>query len=279
MYTDNSYATESVWNGTGSGCSIYDAAPNWQLALSNWTQTHCGTKRAISDLAADADPNTGVAIYDSTPYAGSSGWWQVGGTSLASPIIASAYALAGGAPANTQAAAVLYQNFTGANIHDITLGSNGICTTIMCSAAVSYDGPTGLGSPNGIAGFSNTITPTPSSVPNPTLVPTSSPTLIPSPTPIGPDTTKPTVLITYPTNNSTVPRRTNITVTANASDNIGVTKVNFYHNNLLYCSRSTAPYTCVMSTPSFTNQTTTYKATAYDGAGNNASNTVTVRAQ
>ncbi len=59
------------------------------------------TKRTVGDVSADADPNTGAAVYDSVRYAGHSGWFQVGGTSLASPLIAAVYALSGTIPAAT----------------------------------------------------------------------------------------------------------------------------------------------------------------------------------
>lgn len=83
--------TEKVWNtssteGTGSGCSAYDAKPTWQ------TDTGCA-KRTVSDVSAVADPATGVSVYDS--YGVTAGWYTFGGTSASSPIIAAVYALAG----------------------------------------------------------------------------------------------------------------------------------------------------------------------------------------
>src|SRR5205823_2794503 len=121
---------------------------------SNWSQTGCGTKRGIADVSADADPNTGAAVYDSTRYQGQSGWFQVGGTSLASPLIASVFALAGGTSSFVNAQQVPYARFTKSNSHDVTTGSNGSCgTIIMCNATTGYDGPTGLGTPNGTGGF------------------------------------------------------------------------------------------------------------------------------
>lgn len=190
LYTDNTYAGESVWNGTGSGCSIYETANTWQTSLPNWSQTNCGTKRSAVDVAAVADPNTGAAVYDSTPYNGTSGWYQIGGTSLSAPLVAAVYALAGGAPANTNAGSVLYANYNTTNFHDIITGTNGTCSTVMCKGGAGYDGPTGLGTPNGLAGFggvtSVTSTPTPTSVSptaSPTAMPTSTPTIQPTATP------------------------------------------------------------------------------------------------
>lgn len=179
--TSNSYAGETVWSGSGSGCSAFESANSWQKILGNWSQTNCGANRAVADVSADADPNTGAAVYDSTPYGGTVGWYQVGGTSLASPLIAGVYALANGVPANTNASSIPYLSFTTTTSHDITVGSNGTCGTIMCTAGVGFDGPSGLGSPNGINGFSQsilsptptgTVTPTPTNTPTPTPVQT-----------------------------------------------------------------------------------------------------------
>ena len=181
-------------------------------------------------MAADADPNTGAAVYDSIPYSGSSGWWQVGGTSLSAPIIASVYALNGGLSPNTIGTSVPYLYFTSLNSHDVKAGSNGICGNSMCQGVVGYDGPTGLGTPNGTTGFGTA----PSNAPSPIAPPT--------------DTTKPTVMITSPANHATVPRRANITVSASASDNIGVTKVVFYRNGTAVCTVTTGVYACTMFT-------------------------------
>src|SRR5579875_2103235 len=81
--------SETVWNGTGSGCSAQNTAP-WQSA----TLTGCDG-RAVTDVAAVADPATGVAVYDSESDGGANGWLTFGGTSAAAPIIAAVYALAG----------------------------------------------------------------------------------------------------------------------------------------------------------------------------------------
>jgi subtilase family serine protease len=151
---NNSYGGETVWSGTGSGCSSYLSAKPWQTSLGNWGATGCGAKRGVADVAADADPNTGAAVYDSVKYQGRSGWFQVGGTSLSSPLVAGVYALAGGLPAGTVAASGLYGHLgESANLHDVTSGSNGSCSTIMCNGAAGYDGPTGVGTPKGTGAF------------------------------------------------------------------------------------------------------------------------------
>jgi subtilase family serine protease len=145
----NSYGGESVWNGAGSGCSLYVTAPSWQSFLGP-----CAGKRGTADVAADADPATGAAVYDSLKYQGRTGWMQVGGTSLSSPLIAGVYALAGGLPAGSNGASALYGHLgDGSVLHDVTSGSNGTCSTLMCKGAAGYDGPTGVGTPLGIGAF------------------------------------------------------------------------------------------------------------------------------
>jgi subtilase family serine protease len=151
LNADNTYKGESVWSGTGSGCSLYASAQSWQTSLGNWPETGCATKRGVADVAADADPSTGAAVYDSVRYQGRSGWFQVGGTSLSSPLVASVYALAGNAATAAYPASLPYAA-TG-SLHDVTSGSDGTCSTIICKAGSGYDGPTGVGTPNGTGAF------------------------------------------------------------------------------------------------------------------------------
>lgn len=142
------YASETVWDGTGSGCSTLNSAGSWQTSLSNWTATGCGTFRAMNDVAADADPGTGAAIYD----AEYSGWVLVGGTSLAAPLIAGMYALAGSALSRTNPVNSLYS--APYDLRDVTTGNNGTCSTsLQCHAGPGYDLPTGLGTPYGLGAF------------------------------------------------------------------------------------------------------------------------------
>ncbi len=142
---DNSYLSESTWSGTGSGCSVYEAKPAWQH------DALCGN-RTIGDVAADADPATGAAVYDSVSYFGRSGWFQAGGTSLSAPLIAAVYALQG-VPSGLQANSAPYSQGNSLNLHDIVSGSNGSCGNYLCTAQLGYDGPTGLGTPNGTSAF------------------------------------------------------------------------------------------------------------------------------
>jgi subtilase family serine protease len=184
LNTDNTYNGESVWFDSGSGCSAIELANTWQTSLSNWSATTCSSVRGAADVAADADPSTGAAVYDSTPYGTQTGWYQVGGTSLSSPIIAATIALAGGVAGVSNPQSVPYANFNASNSHDVTTGSNGACTNSMCVAGPGYDGPTGLGSPNGTAGFTGGgIAPGPTATPTNTATPTATSTPKPTPTP------------------------------------------------------------------------------------------------
>jgi len=136
--------TETAWSGAGSGCSSLNAKPSWQT-----TATQCSGK-ALADVSAVADPQTGVSVYDTTRYQGSSGWLVFGGTSASAPIIGAVYALGGnlaGYPAS-------YTWGHASGLFDVTSGSNGNCpTAVWCHAGVGWDGPTGLGTPNGTAAF------------------------------------------------------------------------------------------------------------------------------
>jgi len=157
------YSSESVWSLSGSGCSLYETANTFQTDVSNWNLTGCGTKRSIADVSADADPNTGVSVYDSTLYGDSSGWWILGGTSVSSPLVASALTLTGNAPANVPSASYIYANPS--KFRDVTTGSDGSCGgTTACTAAVGYDGPSGSGSPN-FEPASQSTSPTPTPAP------------------------------------------------------------------------------------------------------------------
>ena len=144
--------SETVWKtssteGTGSGCSSDEAKPSWQSIIS----TSVCSRRADSDLSAVADPATGVAVYQTY---GGSGWAVYGSTSAAAPIIASVYALAG-APASTDKPASFPYSHTG-NLNDVASGNNGTCSpALLCTAAAGWDGPTGLGTPNGTAAFTS----------------------------------------------------------------------------------------------------------------------------
>ena len=164
------------------------AAPPWQQESARLGFVGCGGRsRAVADVSADADPYSGVAVYDSSADQGRvvvHGWWTIGGTSVASPTIASTFALAGGAGTGAGGKAVeypaqtLYENLAAhpGSLHDVISGSNGECTLgfdeltglsdcslaeeaascseeAICVARAGYDGPTGVGTPDGIAAF------------------------------------------------------------------------------------------------------------------------------
>jgi subtilase family serine protease len=136
--------TESAWSGAGSGCSTLNAKPSWQTSA-----TQCSGK-ANADVSAVADPNTGVAVYDSTSYQGRSGWQVYGGTSASSPIVASVYTMGG----NLSGYPASYTWGHTSGLNDVTSGSNGSCSpSVWCKAGSGWDGPTGLGTPNGTSSF------------------------------------------------------------------------------------------------------------------------------
>jgi subtilase family serine protease len=152
--------SEAAWSGAGSGCSRYEAKPSWQH------DSGCA-RRTVADVSADADPNSGLGVYDTYNNCGSSsscdilieegiaqgldGWAQVGGTSLSSPLIASVYTLAGNTGSTTYGS---YPYSHTSALFDVTSGSNGNCGgSYLCTAKAGYDGPTGLGTPNGTGAF------------------------------------------------------------------------------------------------------------------------------
>jgi subtilase family serine protease len=81
-----SFVSETGWSSGGGGCSAYETANAAQSGFSQYGQTNCQGKRSTPDVSLDADPASGVSVYDSTSYNGSSGWWTVGGTSASSPM-------------------------------------------------------------------------------------------------------------------------------------------------------------------------------------------------
>jgi subtilase family serine protease len=138
---------EKAWSDAGSGCSAYETKPTWQTVTTNCS------RRAEADVSAVADPATGVAVYQTY---GASGWSVYGGTSASSPIIASVYALAGTPGASDYPASYPYSHTT--SLNDVTSGSNGSCGAPICAAGSGWDGPTGVGTPNGVSAFSSSGT-------------------------------------------------------------------------------------------------------------------------
>jgi len=134
--------TESAWSGAGSGCSAVVAKPAWQ------TDALC-SRRMVADVSAVADPNTGARVYGPTSST-ATGWMIIGGTSLSAPLIAGVYGVNGG---TANAGSDPYAHTSA--LFDVTSGNNGrnCGRTYFCTAGVGYDGPTGLGTPNGPGGF------------------------------------------------------------------------------------------------------------------------------
>ena len=206
LNSDATRSAETVWNengssdvtgyyagsmgATGGGCSTQVTGQLWQRAVSNYSQTTCGSRRLAADIAALADPFTGYDIYDTYGYAG---WMTFGGTSLASPLIAAMWGLAGGSGGVANPSLSLYGHFksdTSHPLYDVTAGGNGLCDgtpaaacqnfiggppntlgygtldcawlagsatlaagTRECDAATGYDGPSGVGTPIGLNSF------------------------------------------------------------------------------------------------------------------------------
>ena len=137
--------SETAWSGASSGCSAYVKKPSYQH------DPDC-SMRTIADVSADADPNTGLAVYDTTPnqFGLPPGWIVVGGTSASSPFIAGVIGLAG----NSAKYDPGYSYAHASALFDVVGGSNGFCGgDYLCTGVQGYDGPTGLGTPNGAGGF------------------------------------------------------------------------------------------------------------------------------
>ncbi len=148
--------TETVWGsaqvaeGTASGCSSMEPKPSWQRESVDDTAPGGCLNRTENDVAADANINTGVAVYDSFGTGGT--WGMAGGTSVAAPIVTAAYALAGNPARNSYPASYLYHHSS--HLHDVTAGTNGTCDQhYLCHGQKGYDGPTGLGTPDGTTAF------------------------------------------------------------------------------------------------------------------------------
>ncbi len=190
---DGKRENETIWNGngpldenedegaTGGGCSTMFTAQPWQQNATGFAATGCGDKRLAADVAAVANPRTGFDIYDTyncgkrcEEFKRGQDWLTVGGTSLATPLISSLYALAGGSDGISYPSLTLYGHLgDSSSLYDVTEGGNGICDddglaceanlifgvrvdcegTTACNAAPGFDGPSGVGTPNGLSLF------------------------------------------------------------------------------------------------------------------------------
>jgi len=138
------FVSETAWSGSGGGSSPYEARPTFQ----NTIVSIVGTHRGVPDLSFDADPHSGVIVYDSTAYGGLSGWLIFGGTSVSAPSVAGVVNLAGhfynssGIELST-----MYSNSGTRNFRDITSGTAG-----ANAAKKGWDFVTGVGSSLGVVG-------------------------------------------------------------------------------------------------------------------------------
>ena len=149
--SSGNYVSETAWSGSGGGKSTYESIPFYQNPISDVV----GTKRGVPDISFDANPNTGVWVYDSTSCQGLSGWMIFGGTSVSAPALAGINNLAGSVSSSSTAhLGALYRSCgngastcTSSDFRDITSGTAGRFT-----AKQGWDFVTGLGSNFGLAG-------------------------------------------------------------------------------------------------------------------------------
>ena len=155
-YGGSGARSETTWSGTGGGTSVYVALPSYQSGTIGGY-----ARRAVADVAFNADPNSGQYVAIIAQGSTSVRWVSAGGTSLATPqwagllAVANAMRVAGGKAVLGQPHAALYQQIGAvptqyaAVFKDVASGSNGSCAT--CAAKAGYDTPTGWGTPNASA--------------------------------------------------------------------------------------------------------------------------------
>ena len=133
-FNGTAFASETGWSG-GGGCSSYETATSWQSTFTGYAQVNCGGKRATPDVSLDADPASGVSVYDTTRYQGQAGWFKVGGTSASSPMWAGRAAVSGVAVDSA------YVYGTSITYRDITSDNNGAACLVgfdLCSGRGSW---------------------------------------------------------------------------------------------------------------------------------------------
>ena len=229
LNNDNTWAGETVWSGSGGTCSGTYSAPSWQTNLAAWGTNGCGAFKAFGDVSADADPSSGAAVNEATSSSTSS-WWDVGGTSLATPIISGIFGLIGKVPTGVTGSTIPYGSYNSSNFHDVTSGTNcanGI--TLNCTAAVGFDTPSGLGTPFGIGGFT-------------------------------PPPTQPTGLSAIDASESQI----NLSWTA-STDNLSVSSYHIYRNGVQVATTASTSYNDTGLSP---NTSYSYSVTAYDTVNN-----------
>ncbi len=162
-FSGGTFVSETGWSSGGGGCSAYENATAAQSAFSGYAQVSCGGKRATPDVSLDADPASGVSVYDGTSYQGQSGWFTIGGTSASSPMWAARSAVAG----TLVNAAYIYG--TTIAFRDIASGNNGApCLSgfDLCSGRGSWlDGPSSTQPTLTMSGGGQTLNPGQTSAP------------------------------------------------------------------------------------------------------------------
>lgn len=134
-----------AWDDAGSGCSPYEPQPTWQSALPEIAGACNG--RAGADVAFNS---AAMSVYDSAGFQGRTGWMAASGTSVSTPAIAAIYALAGNA---STVVAGSYPYSHRDSLFDVTQFPNTTCANALCGPGPGWDGPTGVGTPRGTAGF------------------------------------------------------------------------------------------------------------------------------
>jgi len=143
--TSGAFQSETGWSGSGGGPSQYEVIPSYQSGISSIV----GSARGIPDVSSDADPNTGVAVYDTTRYQGRSGWFVIGGTSVSSPCLAGMSNLSGHSYTSSTAELTnIYSKLGTSSFRDILTGTAG---SFSCTSG--WDFVTGVGSPQGTTGL------------------------------------------------------------------------------------------------------------------------------
>ncbi len=156
------FTGETGWASGGGGCSAVETASAAQAGFAGAAQAGCGSARATPDVSLDADPASGVSVYDTTPYGSppQTDWFQVGGTSASSPMWAARSADAG----VVVDASYVYGNAIA--FRDITSGNNGAPCLVgfdLCSGRGSWTGGAAATAP-AIASFGPTSGPAGTSV-------------------------------------------------------------------------------------------------------------------
>ncbi len=173
--SSSGYSSESAWSGSGGGYSQFVSQPSYQRGVQS------SGARSSPDVSMVANPNTGVAIYDSLGISGRSGWFQIGGTSAGAPQWAALVAIVdqgralSGQPLLGDGHAALY-SLVSTDFHDVTVGSNGN------RATTGYDLVTGRGTPIANAIVRDLVATSTASTTNPTPTPVAKPTPTPVPT-------------------------------------------------------------------------------------------------